>query len=177
MIKFRVRTLASVVAFSAIAFVSTAALAAVHPLGNLDPDNAGSYNETDPTGGIDAEGTFTLTTNALAALSATIAVGSSAAYTPGVLELWEGATLIESVALTFANSAYTASFSKLLAPGSYTEEITGTVNVAKLGIGGTVTTSAVPEPSTWAMLVLGFAGLGYAAFRRNAKGQVQSVGI
>jgi PEP-CTERM motif len=26
-----------------------------------------------------------------------------------------------------------------------------------------------PEPSTWAMMILGFAGLGYAAFRRNAK--------
>jgi PEP-CTERM motif len=26
--------------------------------------------------------------------------------------------------------------------------------------------SAVPEPSTWAMLLLGFAGLGYAGFRR-----------
>jgi hypothetical protein len=29
--------------------------------------------------------------------------------------------------------------------------------------------SSVPEPSTWAMMVLGFAGLGYAAFRRGAK--------
>ena len=28
--------------------------------------------------------------------------------------------------------------------------------------------SSVPEPSTWAMMMLGFAGLGYAAFRRNA---------
>jgi hypothetical protein len=28
-------------------------------------------------------------------------------------------------------------------------------------------TSAVPEPSTWAMLLLGFAGLGYAGFRRS----------
>jgi PEP-CTERM motif len=27
----------------------------------------------------------------------------------------------------------------------------------------------VPEPSTWTMLALGFAGLGYAAFRRNSK--------
>ncbi len=26
--------------------------------------------------------------------------------------------------------------------------------------------SGVPEPSTWAMMVLGFAGLGYAGFRR-----------
>jgi hypothetical protein len=28
---------------------------------------------------------------------------------------------------------------------------------------------AVPEASTWAMLMLGFTGLGYAAFRRSAK--------
>jgi hypothetical protein len=27
--------------------------------------------------------------------------------------------------------------------------------------------AAIPEPSTWAMLVLGFAGLGFAAFRRR----------
>jgi len=27
--------------------------------------------------------------------------------------------------------------------------------------------TAVPEPSTWAMLLLGFAGLGYAGFRRK----------
>jgi hypothetical protein len=29
--------------------------------------------------------------------------------------------------------------------------------------------SGVPEPSTWAMMALGFAGLGYAGFRRNSK--------
>jgi PEP-CTERM motif len=28
--------------------------------------------------------------------------------------------------------------------------------------------SAVPEPSTWAMLLVGFSGLGYAAFRRKS---------
>jgi hypothetical protein len=32
--------------------------------------------------------------------------------------------------------------------------------------------TSVPEPSTWAMMALGFAGLGYAAFRRNSKGQM-----
>jgi hypothetical protein len=29
--------------------------------------------------------------------------------------------------------------------------------------------SAVPEPSTWAMLLLGFAGIGVMAYRRKAK--------
>jgi hypothetical protein len=29
---------------------------------------------------------------------------------------------------------------------------------------------AIPEPSTWAMLILGFAGLGYLSYRRNKQG-------
>jgi PEP-CTERM motif len=37
----------------------------------------------------------------------------------------------------------------------------------KLAIDGNVTTLAVPEPSTWAMMLLGFAGLGYAGYRRT----------
>ncbi len=35
--------------------------------------------------------------------------------------------------------------------------------------------SAIPEPSTWAMMALGFAGLGYAAFRRNTKGRALAI--
>ena len=34
---------------------------------------------------------------------------------------------------------------------------------------GTLSVSAVPEPSTWAMMLLGFCGLGFMAYRRNAK--------
>ena len=29
--------------------------------------------------------------------------------------------------------------------------------------------AAVPEPSTWAMMLLGFAGIGFVAYRRKAK--------
>jgi hypothetical protein len=34
-------------------------------------------------------------------------------------------------------------------------------------IGGGGQPPGTPEPSTWAMMMLGFAGLGYAAYRRN----------
>ena len=35
------------------------------------------------------------------------------------------------------------------------------------------TAGTVPEPSTWAMLLLGFAGLGYAGWRRAAKREAE----
>jgi PEP-CTERM motif len=40
------------------------------------------------------------------------------------------------------------------------------VNAEVLGTG--TITAAVPEPSTWAMMILGFLGLGFAAWRRKA---------
>jgi hypothetical protein len=30
-------------------------------------------------------------------------------------------------------------------------------------------TSGVPEPSTWAMMIFGFAGVGFMAYRRKSK--------
>jgi MYXO-CTERM domain-containing protein len=33
----------------------------------------------------------------------------------------------------------------------------------------TFTVTSIPEPPAWAMMALGFAGLGYAAFRRSSK--------
>jgi PEP-CTERM motif len=29
--------------------------------------------------------------------------------------------------------------------------------------------TAIPEPSTWAMLLIGFAGIGFAAYRRRTQ--------
>jgi hypothetical protein len=44
-----------------------------------------------------------------------------------------------------------------------------TVKFATTGNAFEFSIAAIPEPSTWAMMVLGFAGLGYAAFRQNSK--------
>jgi hypothetical protein len=35
--------------------------------------------------------------------------------------------------------------------------------------------AAVPEPSTWAMMILGFAGVGFLAYRRNGKRALATV--
>ena len=38
------------------------------------------------------------------------------------------------------------------------------------GTPGTFAVSAVPEPSTWAMMILGFCGVGFMAYRRKQNG-------
>jgi len=38
------------------------------------------------------------------------------------------------------------------------------------GLTGALVTSAVPEPSTWAMMILGFCGVGFMAYRRKQNG-------
>ena len=47
----------------------------------------------------------------------------------------------------------------------FTDGINGETN----GLFGSI--SAVPEPSTWAMMILGFAGVGFMAYRRSRKDQ------
>jgi hypothetical protein len=42
------------------------------------------------------------------------------------------------------------------------------------GIGNSLA-SAVPEPSTWAMMILGFAGIGFMAYRRKLKPALMAV--
>jgi hypothetical protein len=54
-------------------------------------------------------------------------------------------------------------------PFSVTEEIAITPGSANGNDLSTVSITTIPETSTWAMMTLGFAGLGYAAFRRSAK--------
>lgn len=59
--------------------------------------------------------------------------------------------------------------------GSYYLEVTGVVPnghpvAIDLTVAGTTSTiaGAVPEPATWAMMLLGFMGVGFVAYRRRA---------
>ena len=58
------------------------------------------------------------------------------------------------------------------AAGAYFVEVSGTSGLGKfkLAVDGNVTTLAVPEPSTWAMMGIGFAGM--AGWRRRASARV-----
>jgi hypothetical protein len=59
--------------------------------------------------------------------------------------------------------------SAILAAGNYYLDLEGTGG-GTAGYGGTLSTTqvgAVPEPATWAMMILGFAGVGFMAYRRR----------
>jgi hypothetical protein len=50
---------------------------------------------------------------------------------------------------------------------------TSTKNAFEFSLGASA--PGTPEPSTWVMMTLGFAGLGYTAFRRNTKGRALAI--
>ena len=52
---------------------------------------------------------------------------------------------------------------------SFTDLPGGNGNIGNILDNVILMTAAVPEPSTWAMLLLGFAGIGFMAYRRKSK--------
>jgi hypothetical protein len=80
------------------------------------------------------------------------------------VNLWQAETF------DFAANGSSTTVSLLGASG---DNYIGVDNVVATDLGGAVvaTGGAVPEPSTWAMMVLGFAGLGYLGYRRRRKGR------
>ena len=55
----------------------------------------------------------------------------------------------------------------------FAADITGSGNTGP--VGALTLTTAVPEPSTWAMMILGFVGVGFMAYRRKQNGSALSV--
>lgn len=64
-----------------------------------------------------------------------------------------------------------------LAAGAYELYIAGTNSVAGNAYSGSITLSAVPEPATWALFILGFGAMGYAMRRRNSEGRVTKASL
>lgn len=88
---------------------------------------------------------------------------------PGPLFIPAGA-LIESSSISNVIGGQEATVSPAtLAAGNYFAEISGVSGGSPihLAVDGTVTASSVPEPSTWAMILLGGAGLAFMASRKR----------
>jgi hypothetical protein len=143
----------------------------------LDPD-IGQFGSISASSTLPASGTFTgtadfsLTTTGYAGETiGFLVVGTGGLPTVVTLDLYNASdTLIETATESGATSSI-ALPTKELGGGDYELVLTGTSNTgrhASVGISGGIGTFAVPELSTWGMLTLGFAGLGYAAFRRKA---------
>ncbi len=91
-----------------------------------------------------------------------------------------GGTNASSVDRSADGSVVSFNFSPNLVAGDWSESLVIATNakhytVGTIGLidgGGATETGyapTVPEPSTWAMMALGFAGLGYAGFRRGRR--------
>ena len=162
----------------ALVFVSPASAAIVDNLGVNPTSATGRFAQDIPvTGAFDDQITFQLVggpefltiasvTNVFPNLSDFIAnfTGEVVAGTPSA----PTGIVIGPVAATdncgpdcqgFAGSA-------LLDPGSYFLDISGIAGGTS-GYGGDLAVAAVPEVSTWAMMLLGFIGVGFFAYRKR----------
>jgi PEP-CTERM motif len=68
--------------------------------------------------------------------------------------------------LTFSSFQFFETFSDTYAAPLQLETRVYSLSLNSLAL---TSVSSVPEPSTWAMLILGFAGIGFMAYRRKSK--------
>jgi hypothetical protein len=102
-------------------------------------------------------------------LSGTILTGSQITHDDGATFILGGNTLVDSAPET--NAAQDS-----VAPGTYTGanfnlyyvEGNGAPAVLNVVLKTENLTTDVPEPSTWAMMILGFFGVGFMAYRRKS---------
>ena len=113
---------------------------------------AGTYTLSFDLGGNARGDVDKTTTITLGDFSKTITLGSSSA-----LQLYS---------YTFTTTGGMLDFADLAG---------GNDNIGNILDNVTVMTSAVPEPSTWGMMILGFFGVGFMAYRRNNRAVLRLV--
>jgi hypothetical protein len=154
--------------------------------GQTSPNLAGTFVNplliTNFTGGPLVEAAFLASTlsvpgdaqtaffNIQGVLSGQILTGSSISHDDGATFILGGNTLVNSAPET--NDA-----TDPVAPGTYSGasfnlyyvEGNGAPAVLDVNLRSANLTTDVPEPSTWAMMILGFFGVGFMAYRRKSK--------
>ena len=180
---FKTAALAAVAA-AAVTFAAAPATAATTVSGDgvavpltLFPD--GSAATGDFSFIVGGSGDFTATYSfdntfydpAAGAISASLAStnGASVFFTGAAIDGMAGATTITGG----GTSAAVFYFTSPVALGMHTFTVSGnfvpTQSAKFAKIAGTVSLSAVPEPATWALMILGFGAVGFAMRRRSEK--------
>ena len=80
-----------------------------------------------------------------------------------------------TVAFTQTGTIDSGSTSATFLPGATTLDVVDAITVSgphgsdATGVSNSFVETTIPEPSTWVMMVLGFAGLGFAGYRSSRK--------
>jgi hypothetical protein len=98
-----------------------------------------------------------------ASVFCTTASSCNGGSTPNINDLHFTVTGATIAQLTTANAAGNIFVADILCGQTGCGGLTGPVDVTGVA-------PPVPEPSTWAMLIIGFAGIGFMAYRRKSQG-------
>jgi PEP-CTERM motif len=94
---------------------------------------------------------------------------TNASSTPSIIQSFLGATLVESASVSSSTTnpndiyGFTGSdFDRIVVTPETAVNQAALIDNLEFNVA-----AAVPEPSTWAMMILGFAGVGFMAYRRR----------
>jgi hypothetical protein len=120
--------------------------------------------------------TMQLTAGSFTINSVDLAAGTGLAHTVTIQGFSSG-VLIDSFTTASLAPIPNSSFSTIALGWAGIDELTFSNNRSEnlLLTNFDVITTAVPEPSTWAMMILGFAGVGFMAYRRKSKPALMAV--
>lgn len=97
-----------------------------------------------------------------------LAMGSSGNIDFTSIFLTDPNGMVYNYSLTPTGLVETGNILLATVAGTYKLTVEGTANTAAT-YGGNITFSAVPEPATWALMILGFGAVGFSMRRRSAK--------
>jgi hypothetical protein len=118
--------------------------------------------------------TFTLSSAAtIVGIDTLVPIPGFSSYTDGLIELFSGVPTTgtsEGLAVTITGPSNSGSVTDSLGAGEYYFEVSADVtSISSVPVVNVLTIVTIPELSTWSLLGLGFAALGYAGLAKRKR--------